>query len=287
MTNELTSEETAALTEMEADVEAPTEEQPAEEPVVEPESEAKEEAVVENKPTEKQETVSHAAFHAKNEAYKEMRDKAQELERRLAEIEEAKAKPEPEWRDPLVDPEGHRAWAEHQARKPVEQIEAFQKQQQAAAEQQRVKQHAEQLEQAYIKENPDYMPAATFLHQQRMTQIQQEAQARGEYLDEAAINGQIGKEVRAIYDAALAAGMNPAELIYAKAKSSGYATQAPQQSEADKLVALAQAEKQTKGLGGGGGQGPSTRLTAEQIANMSEAEIGKMSEEDIARAFGG
>jgi hypothetical protein len=98
------------------------------------------------------------------------------------------------------------------------------------------------------------------------------------------IVAQIQQDANGIFNAAQASGMNPAELLYLRAKSAGYQ---PQQTEAKKMEAQATAQKQTQGLGSGGGAAQSGKYTAAQLAEMSEDELAKVPDDQLAAAFGG
>ena len=92
--------------------------------------------------------VPHGAMHQE-------RVKRQEMERKLAELE-AQIKPAeeavPEWKDPIEDPAGHRAWTEYQAKKAREDaIAEFQKSAQTTQEQQARLQRAAAAEQQYMQ----------------------------------------------------------------------------------------------------------------------------------------
>lgn len=223
--------------------------------------------------------VPHGALHQTREELKELRA--------ALEAQKSQEKPEeqaPEYRDPIEDPEGFRKWAEYQnqqARKPSEEVRQRYEEQQRV--QQRV-QRATQLEQEFATKTPDYPDAVNWLHQQRVGELQ--AQGYGE----AEIAEQIRKDANGIFDAAEAAGMNPAEILYYRARSAGFQPEQKQDAvkqEGERIEAQARAQKQTQGLGSGGGDAQRGKLTPEILANMSEREFAKLSEDQIREAMGG
>lgn len=294
MTDELTAEEQTALEAMEKN--EPIElAEPDKEPEKEPETEQVEAKVSEEKAEESGKEpefkssrsdekppegfVPHQAMHAE-------RVKRQEAERRLQEYEAAQAKPEakaPEYADPLIDPAGHRQWAEFQAAKSQQSIEQMQQQQQQQIETQQRVQEASRFEQEFMAKTPDYNDAMQFLQTSRVSEL------RAQGLGDQEINKQIMTDANSIFDAAKTAGMNPAELLYMQSKSRGFAAPAPAPegpSEAEKVVALAAAQKSTEGVSTTGAP-QEGKLTVAALADMSEQELSKLSDEDFKRVMGG
>lgn len=310
MEEQLTSEEAQALKEMESDTGEETTEQTTEadgqkadegtdpaaaaesEEQAEPDSEGGEEdpqpEFKSNRDKPPEGYVPHGALHAE-------REKRKALEQQIADLQEWKKSQEkpaeeaPQYVDPIEDPEGFRKWAEYNQGQTREQIEAEQKQrQEEQAARQRVE-RAQQLEQQFAEKTPDYQDAVQWLSQQRVSEL------RGMGYGDEEVAQQIRKDANGIFDAAEAAGMNPAEILYYRAKSAGFEAKPSQeqqqqerrQQEEQKMQAQATAQQQTQGLGSGGGASQGNGYTAEQLASMSETDFAKLSEEDIRQAMGG
>ena len=167
MTEELTAEEKQAYEEMQAapavedtsPVEAP--EQPAQEPqeAISKPAEGEPEFTsqrAQEKPPEGY--VPHQAMHAERAKRKELEKKLAEIEARLAEKEKP-ADPEPQFVDPLEDPDGFRKYTEHQEKRRQEAIDQFLKQNKAEREREALVQEAGRLEQEFMAKTPDYMDA--------------------------------------------------------------------------------------------------------------------------------
>ena len=295
---EFTAEEQEALEAMEADTgemtEAPMEsapEVPADEPEAKPEPVAKTEEAEEkpeapefksqrsnDKPPEG--FVPHQAMHAE-------RVKRQELEKKIADLE-AKLEPAaeaPQYADPILDPEGYRKWAEHQAAQPTNAIAEMQKQQQEQAQYVQMQHSISQSEAEFRATTPDYDDAAQFMLTARQSELlgmgysQQEVQA------------QIQADVKALYEGANMLNMNPAQAAYLRAQQMGYKKAPAEPAKPDpapatqKIQAAAHAQQQTQGANGAAGGGGT--ITAQMLADMSEAELAKLSPEDFERAMGG
>ena len=227
--------------------------------------------------------VPHQAMHAE-------RVKRQELERQLKELQDWKASQEnppekaPEYVDPLVDPEAFRKWAEHQSQSTQQRLEAEQRQRQQSEQAQQRAQTVQRMEAEFAERTPDYGDAVEFFQTQAVSQLQQQG------FGEQEIRQEITRYANGLFDAASAAGINPAQLLYMRAQEAGYQpkkAEAPQPSETDRMLAQAKAQDATKGLGSGGGAPADGRPTAKQIADMSPDEIAGLSEADFRRAMGG
>ena len=224
--------------------------------------------------------VPHQAMHAE-------RMKRQELERRLEQLEsqQTPADEPPKYVDPLEDPEGYRKYDEYHRNKVMETV---QRQQQTVQQQQVMQQRASTAaaaEAEFVKTTPDYHQAAQFIHQARINQLQSMGYGPGE------IQRQMMIDANNLFDAGQQSGINPARLLYMQAQEAGYVnstgqTQAPTTAAAQ-LEATANAQAQTRGMGTGGGAGQTGKLTVAQMAEMSEAEIAKLSPEQVEAAFTG
>jgi len=297
---ELSAEEQAALKEMQSDsgLEVEGEVQYTPEPAKEPAKEATEQAdpgdetdeadekvefkTTREKPEDKKPPegfVPHQAMHAE-------RMRRQELERKLAELEARIPKPEeekpPEYVDPLEDPEGFRKYDAYRREQEEKRWQQFQETQRRQSALQARAQEASRLEAEFASKTPDYQAAAEFLHNSRVSELRAQGYGDNE------VQQTIVRDAHALFDAARAAGMNPAELLYLRAQQAGYQRQEQKQAptgEAEKLKALADAQKQTQGLGNAGGS-QGGKLTVEQLSQMSEKELAKVPEDEIARLFG-
>ena len=224
--------------------------------------------------------VPHQAMHAE-------RTRRQELERRLEALEAAQApkeeEPAPEWADPVIDPEAHRKWQEHQNAQMQARLDAIEANTKEQGEVRQRFETAERLEREFMAENPDYGAAVQHLHASRVAEL------RGQGMADAEISAQISKDANALFDAAQMIGMNPAQLLYQRAHQAGYTKeeQPAQTDDGDKIVALAEAQKNTQGLSSAGGGEQKGKLTASQLAEMSEEEMAKLSPEQIRAAMGG
>lgn len=292
----LTPEETAALEEMEQDsgegIEAEAGSEPDGQAAGQEAADTGEEKPAkpaeEGKPPEGY--VPHQAMHAE-------RLKRQEIERKLAKLEEqltsqqpAEEQP-PKYVDPLEDPEGFRKYNEWQTK----QLETrFEKQQEALQQQQRDRQvfaDVQQSEAEFAQKAPDYQDAVNHLYQTRATELQNMGYGDQE------IKSTIAQDTMSLYQAAKQVGMNPAEFAYMRAQSLGYQPQAKgapaqqaapqgQQGEAEKMQALSKAQEATSGIGASGAP-QDGGLTVAQLAKMSEDEIAKIPDAEFKKVMGG
>ena len=232
--------------------------------------------------------VPHQAMHAERQKRQAAEARLAEMEAKLSALETPAEKP-PEFVDPLEDPDGFRKWQEHQSAETKDQIDAIHKERQESLQRAERVQKAERLEQEFAAKTPDYMDAVKTLHNSRVSAL------RDAGWDDSEIQSQIVQDAQNVFEAAERIGMNPAQLLYIRAQEFGYtpkAAEAAQETtrgtaEADRITALAEAQKNTQGLGSAGGGEQAGQLTAAQLANMSEAELAKVSDADIARAMGG
>lgn len=224
--------------------------------------------------------VPHGALHAEREARKRLQSELEELKRWREEQQNPPEQP-PQYVDPIEDPEGFRKWAEHNAQQPTKTVEQLQQEQRQVAEHQQRIQQATRLEQEFAAKTPDYGEAVQWLQEQRINEL------RGMGYSDQEIGSQIQQDANGIFNAAQASGMNPAELLYLRAKSSGFQARPAPVSEAQKMEAQAKAQQQTQGLGSGGGAPAAGKITAAQLAEMSEDELAKVPADQIQAAFGG
>lgn len=225
--------------------------------------------------------VPHQAMHAE-------RVKRQELERRLADLEKQReADPEPQYVDPLEDPEGHRRWAEHQSNMTRQQIEAVNNQIAEQNRQQALAQEITRSEAEFSAKTPDYRDAIRHLEQATLQGYQNAGYDQQEAI------AAVQRDAMGLIQAAKQIGMNPAELAYIRAQSAGYRKTdvKPEQptgqpSDADKMAALSKAQQATEGLNSSGAP-QSGQLTVKALADMSEDELAELSEADFKKVMGG
>lgn len=288
-TEQLTPEESAILNQTDEAPEAEIADEPVvqEEPEAtpaEPEAAPAEPApVAEAKPEPAKPPegyVPHQAMHAE-------RVKRQELEKRLADLEAANKAPEdlpPQFVDPIVDPEGYRKWAEHQASAPMSQIEQFQKQQAEVQKQAERTLKAQSYEAEFIAKQPDLPNGFNWLVERR------KAQYAAQGYDEAQSAQMLQQEANRIYDGAQMLGKNPVEELYLLAQREGYSA-APAPAAAptptDQVTALAAAQQATAGVTGATGVPQEGKLSLKALADMPESEMAKLSEDDLRKVMGG
>lgn len=288
MTDELTPEESAAIEEMTSEPELDLEEEQPEEPVEAAEEQPEEQ---EEKPEFKTTREKPPEGYVPHQAMHEERLRRQEAERRLAALEQAaeqqrkaaeqaKAEEEAKLGDPLVDPDGFQKNLQRQLESTREMV----RQQQQAAQRERLSQaraeDAVRMENEFKATVPDYDDAVRHINEARVEEL------RAYGMDDQRIIAQIAQDANSVYDSAKRLGMNPAQLLYQLAQQRGYKPRPKVDEAAAQVEALATAQKQTQGLGSGGSR-QAGRLTVSQIAEMSEAEVAKLSPDEIARAFGG
>lgn len=288
-----TAEETAAMEAMQADTAPVTDEeqeaaaktevepeQPEEPKTVEQEEQPEFKSVRDNKPPEG--FVPHGAMHQERERRKAAEDELAAIRARVDDLEAERKPSDPEWKDPLEDPEGHRKWTEFQAQKAREDaIAEFKKQAEADTAREARRASAARAEQEFMQKNADYPNAAQHLHQVRV----QELAAQG--LTHAEINQQVAQEANQIFDLAQTLNINPAQLIYMKAQEMGYAKPAPKEDPAQKIEHLAEAQKKVQGVGAVGGAAQKGGLTIAQMAEMSDDDFAKLDPAEKRKAMGG
>lgn len=280
---EMTAEEQSALEAMQApekaEHEEPQGEPTSEEPKIEQEPAGEFKSSRSEKPPEG--FVPHGAFHAEREQRKALEQRLADLEAKMQpQKEEEKA---PEWVDPLIDPEGFRKYDEHRTRQLQDRLDRQEQERQEAVQRQERFQEAQRLEAEFAERTPDYQDAAKHLHEARIQELRNQGMADAE------IPQQIAKDANMMFDAARQIGWNPAELLYQNALRRGYQPKARQQeqpSAADKMESLAKAQRETQSIGTTGGGDTSGRLTAAQLADMSEDEMRQLDPKEIARVMG-
>lgn len=288
---EYTPEESKALEEMQAEPSEAVSE-PETEATADTEAAADTEAVSEHEAKEPEFKssrtdkppegfVPHAAMHAERENRKRVEAELAKMQE-WREAQEAKvATPKPEYVDPLEDPEAHRRWEEHRDGELKSRLDAMEASNEQQMQSRQRAADAGRLEREFTATTPDYADAAKYLHESRVTLL------RGQGYGDAEIQSQIADDANAIFDAARTMGMNPAQMVYYRAQSAGYAKGADTKDIGSQITARETAQRETRGLGSAGGGEQSGRLTAMQLSEMSEDQLAKVSADDIRAAMGG
>lgn len=300
-TEVMTPEEASAMKAMQQDQapadasddeEISTSEAPAETAVEAPKAEADkaeekpaEEKSAEPDEPERQKTVPHQALHEERERRKQAEREMAELRQRIEAFEKAKAAQEaPKAPDPVMDPEGFAKWQTDQLRERDERFEAFQRQQQAAAQRQQFIERTAREEAAFRETAPDYDDAISYLGKARLEEL-------GHFgVDPEEARKIVAQEAEGIVVQALRAGRNVAETAYNIAKARGYRAKAQEQATPDegaRLEALAKAQRETESLSGSVGGESAGGYTLKQLAAMSERELAKVPAEIKRRVMGG
>lgn len=288
MSDTLTAEDNAALDAMRAAdtaepeaTEAPATETPAAEP--EPTTESVQEPA---KP--QQRMVPHEALHEERErrktAEQQVRDFQQLLARFAPQAPAAPAPEAPKIPDFSTDPVGHFQARIDALEKRNNELESFRTQQTQQTEQQRAQQTltswSAQQENQFRQTAPDYDDAVAHIRDQRVAEL------RALNVPDNAIMAQLQQDAMVLMATAHQQGANVAERVYAIAKSRGYQPKAAAAATPDPIETIQRGQQLAAGLGSAGAA-PAGRLTAERLANMTEAEFSKVSEDDIRRLFGG
>lgn len=298
---ELTAEESAALESMQNEAPEPSQEEspdpaPAAESAAEgdpPAPAAADPAAAEpDKPAAAQEKppeghVPHGAMHAERVRRQDAERKLAELEERVAKFEAAQPKPEPEpVPDPITEPEKYNEWVQGQSSKTAEEVRQLREQMQQQQQQQRVASAVQRSEVDFAAKTPDYYEALDYVVKSRRAEFEM----WGATPEEA--EQKVQQEIWSTAENAVRMGMSPAEMAYRIAGSRGYrraetpAQNSAQDAEAAKVAALAKAQENASSLAGTGGPAAGGGMTAEDMANMSQSQIDKLSDEEIMKAMG-
>ncbi len=133
----------------------------------------------------------------------------------------------------------------------------------------------------YRADNPDYDQAFTHWRKDLVLELQEGGLPLPQAIEQA------NMYERGLVQNALRDGKNPAERIYNLSKRRGYkAAAAAAPSNVDKIEAIARGQDAARSLGGASGTAP-RRLTLETIANMSDREFAKLSDDEFRRIMGG
>lgn len=253
------------------------------------EPEVKEPAEETAEKPEVKKVVPLAALHEERRARQELQRQLQEIsrqqaardaiiEQRLAALTTA---PKPTREE---DPVGYLDDRIGQLTQQQQQILERDQQREQQAQQQRglerISNHVIQTADAFKKDVPDFPEAVKHLNTTRTRELmalgaseQEAAHQAGRELDQAAIQWTVD-------------GRNPAQTAYEFAKARGYQPKAAAQTPGEKIAAQQKGAAAAKSLGGGGAVSAG-KLTAEALANMSDADFSKLSESDWRQAMGG
>lgn len=135
-----------------------------------------------------------------------------------------------------------------------------------------------QAAESFRKDTPDLGDAVKHLNELRARELM----VLGATPEQAA--DQAEKELDQAAMAWAVQGRHPAQTAYEFAKARGYTPKS--QSAAEKIAAQQKGTAAAKSLGGGGAVSAG-KLTAEALANMSDADFAKLSESDWRQAMGG
>ena len=298
MNEELTAEESALDAAMQAEAPVESTEQDAPESAQQAEQPAEQDAAPED--GEKVKMVPHGAMHKERERAKsaeaanaELQAQLEALQAQMAEtaetVKQIKNPVEPpktldqqiaELPDQIDDPDGFKAALAALLKPQAEQVGQVQQQIQEQRQRQAVEQHVAQVEQVFREQAPDYDDALNFAMDAR----RQELKIWG--VPEHQIEAAIHNEVAGIINNSIATGLNHAQQVYDYAKLRGYQGPKPAATEADRMGKLAATQQSQQSLSAAAGS-PSGQYDIATLASMSEAELAKVPEAEIARAMGG
>ena len=304
----LTPEETEAMAEMQADTgeeattepttpepqeatEAPSdpvEAEAASEPAGTPEKTAEDDG----KPPSG--FVPHGAMHAERMRAQNAEAALAEMQQRLAAIEAAQPKPEPEpIPDQFENPEAYNAWVQKQTQAPMEQLQQIQSQLREQQEMQYLNSAVIADEQSFVQEKPDYKAAIDYALQARAKQL---AIWAPDGTSEAKLLQAAQNERVDVVRQAIKAGRRPAEVLYRISEGFGYQAAQPEpdpapaaQTEASKVTALAAAQAATQSLTTAPGASGAAEITLDYLAGLSDEGYAKIQAErpdDVSRALG-
>jgi hypothetical protein len=243
---------------------------------------------------EKGRFVPHQALHAEREEHKKTKSQLEEIGRKQAVLEDRwntllKLNQTAETQQPTAPPDPNEdifAFSKWQA----EQMEALKAKVEGREQQeQQTRQEAEQEQalwgewsqsaQFYATRQADFGDAVKFLSDARDRQLQALSIANPGFANEQGRVQQINNELKSIVLAAKQQGMSPAEAVYKIAQGYGYAVAAPQPTDPntlklpDSLAKIEAAQNASRSLAASPGRDAGDPMSAEAIANMSNAEF--------------
>jgi len=255
-------------------------------------------------PAAEAKTVPLAALHEERERRKELQRQIEDVNRRADERfsliaqKLAASAPAAEAKREMPDPEKDAVGAIRMTAEEVKVLSDFKRRVEAQAVQSQAMQavfaHAARLENEFEARTPDFKAASAFLRDARA----QELSTLG--VDAYHVQQVLGLEKLQLAQLALQHGRNPAEVIYALAKSRGYspnagAPKAPASAKTDgdgeaaKLARIARGQEAGTSLGAASGAAPG-KTGIEALLAMSDAEfstaLDKMSADQLRQHFG-
>ncbi|MDP9195207.1 MAG: hypothetical protein M3O22_00285 [Pseudomonadota bacterium] len=277
------------------DAEKETPEVPAENGQPAPEAVAKAEEAAEEggPPVEKPEAEDKTEDRPDNAAFARLRREKSALERRLAEIEAAKAAPTPQGPvavkpadsvpDKAADPAAYAQWEFRQTQQRVEEVAQKQALRDQQEQQARLYQSAVQeftgYEGEFKKNAQDYEAVARHLRQRLGDSLHALYPNAADNQVEAAVDQQI---LRFASEYARQ-GLNPVEELYHITKEKyGYRSTEPEKKKGPDLATIEKNKKRSASPLSAGGQSSGARLTAEAAASMSLAEFSRLTPSQLA-----
>lgn len=251
--------------------------------------ETKTEEVVEQKVEEQPKVVPLAALHEEREKRKardkelmEFREKWAKAEGRL---EALTAKLAPKEELVQLNPDEQPIDALKTTMKQVNDLADWQKQQNQIAQQQ---QHEAQFlntyasaAQEFSSKQRDFRDAYNFIMQSRVAELQSLGWGQNE-IAQIIANDEKGIAAKAFQD-----GVNPAERIYALAKTRGYAPKAEAKPEPKtEIETVAKGQKAADSLNGMPGAGVGN-LSLKSIVEMDDDDFANLSDKDFRKLMGG
>ena len=293
MLETFTEEEQAA---MEQALEVP-EPEPEFEPLTASEPEPEPEPLAASEPAPapaRQETVPHAKFHAERERRKALQAELEHLRAQQPQTAAPSQSIMPEYVDPIIDPDGYRRWAEFNAQLPMLQAQQLRSELQAQQEASAFLERLNDYDVAMKQQVPDYDQAVQWVREQYVTTLTE----AGFTADEA--EQQLRNDTYRLCQAGEQAGMSPAKLMYMRAFEMGYnptmlssdagnddaGAQAPTTPQMQRVQTLNKAQQNAQTLTQTG-EAQAGQLTVKTAAEMSEAELAKLSEEEMDRLLSG
>jgi hypothetical protein len=201
---------------------------------------------------------------------------------RLAKLEgRAEATPKPAEQPALEDqepdadlyPEDHARWELRQLKKEIEDVKKFKQQQEQVSTFQREVAGVQALEGQFKATAPDYDDAVQFLveKEKRMKRL------LNPQATDAQLEAQIQAEKVSLFKQILAAGKNPAEMVYEIAKQDGWQPKGKQAAATPKpsLNKLADNQRRAASIIGGTPAESSGKVTSDQLFSMSMQDLMK------------
>ena len=245
--------------------------------------------------------VRHGAFYAEREKRKALEAKLAERDIEVARINERFAvfndlltKAPAQQQEPAAppappsletDPIGYMKWVGEELQRSQRAVQEAQQQAQTQQSVQELVASYQQDAVSFARETPDFGAAYTHLLQGRDREL-----ALTGYTDQRQREAILRHEEQELVKTAQKAGKRPAQLVYELAQARGYTKPAPAPAPApavDDIQRIAEAQAANRSLSGMSGSVGKTELTAQDLANMSDAEFASVSEAVKRRIMGG